>query len=74
MRETQHKDEHKILKVSEFDASFLRFENFPKERTVILCLQGFGVVSITGLNANLVRIGDLVIHFFHIGMYTRILM
>ncbi len=72
MRETQHKDEDKILKVSEFDALFFRFENLPKDRTIILCLQGFGVISIIGLNTNLARIGYQVVQVSHIGMYTRI--
>jgi hypothetical protein len=72
LKETQCKDKDKILKVSEFDAPFLRFEFLPKERTVILCLQGFGVVSIIGLNTNLARIGDLVIQVSHTRMYTRI--
>ncbi len=61
MRETQHKDKDKILKVSEFDALFIRFEIMPKEKTIILCLQGFSVINIIGLNANLARIGYLVV-------------
>ncbi len=63
MRETQRKDE--ILKVSEFEAPFFRFEILPKERAVILCLRGFGVVSIIGLNLDLARTGNLVIQVFH---------
>jgi hypothetical protein len=61
LREIQHKDEDKTLKASEFDALFLRFEIIPKERTIILCLQGFSVISIIGLNANLARIGNIVV-------------
>jgi len=61
LREIQHKDEDKTLKVSEFDALFLRFEIIPKQRTIILCLQGFSVISIIGLNANLAKIGNIVV-------------
>jgi hypothetical protein len=58
--------------VNEFDAPFLMFEILLKEIAIILCLQGFGAVSIIGLNAHLAKIGNLVIQVFHIGMYTRI--
>jgi hypothetical protein len=66
----QHKNE--MLVVSEFDFPFRRFDILPREGAVILRLQGFGVVSIIGLNLNFVRIGDLAIQFAHTRMYTRI--
>jgi hypothetical protein len=35
-------------------------------------LQGFGVVSIIGLNQNLAKIGDLALLVIQIGMYIRV--
>jgi hypothetical protein len=47
LKEAYPRDE--ILVMSEFDFPFLRFDIVPRERTIILCLQGFGLVNIIGL-------------------------
>jgi hypothetical protein len=49
----------KVLAMSEFDFPFPKYDLLPKERVVILRLQGFGVVSIIGLNLNLTIVSDL---------------
>jgi hypothetical protein len=59
----QHRDE--ILAVIEFVSPFPRFDILSKEGVVILCLQGFGVVHIVGLNPNFARIEDLAIQVTH---------
>jgi hypothetical protein len=63
LKEAYLKDE--ILVMSEFDFPFLRFDILPRERIIILCLQGFGLVNIIGLNPNFAKIGDLVIQVTH---------
>ncbi len=70
LREAQQKVE--ILAMNEFDSPFPRFDTLPREGAVILCLQGFGVVNIVGLNPDFTRKGDLAIQVTHIGIYTRI--
>lgn len=48
LEEARHR--HEIQAMSEFDFPFSRFDIQPKEGTVILQLQGFGVVHIMGLD------------------------
>jgi hypothetical protein len=62
-REVQHRDE--ILTIDEFDFPFPRFDTLLREGIIILKLQGFGVVSIVGLNLDLARIHDLVLLITH---------
>jgi len=61
-----------ILTINEFDFPFPRYDLLPREGVIILKLQGFGVVSIIGLNPNLIKVGDLVLLVTHIGMYMRV--
>jgi hypothetical protein len=51
---------------------FPRYDLLLKEGTIILKLQGFGVVSIIGLNPDLIRVSDLALLIIHIGMYTKV--
>jgi hypothetical protein len=67
LEKTQHKDE--ILVVREFDFPFPRFNIPPKHGANILQLQGFGVVSIIGLNSDFAH---LVIQVTHTSMNTKI--
>jgi hypothetical protein len=62
----------KVLAMSEFDFPFPKYDLLPKERVVILRLQGFGVVSIIGLNLNLTIVSDLALFIIHSGMYMRV--
>jgi hypothetical protein len=41
--------------MSEFDFPFPHFDILPREGVIILRMQGFGVVSIIGLNPNLAK-------------------
>ncbi len=70
MEKARHINE--ILVVNEFDFPFPRFDILLKHGVDILQLQGFGVVSIIGLNPELAQIGDLVIQVTHISISTRI--
>jgi hypothetical protein len=38
---------------------------------LILCLLGFGVVNIIGLNLDEVQVGDFVVELSNNGFYTR---
>ncbi len=53
LKQDQYKDE--ILAISEFDFPFPRSNILPREGVIILRMQGFGVVSIIGLNPNLAK-------------------
>jgi len=70
LEKAQHINE--ILVVNEFDFPFPRFDILPKHGADILQLQGFGAVSIIGLNLELTQIGDLVMQITHTSMSTRI--
>jgi len=70
LREVQCRDES--LAISEFDFSFPRFDLLPRERTVILKLQGFRVVNIVGFNPDLARVGDFALLVTHTKMYMRV--
>ncbi len=63
LKEAYLRDE--ILVMNEFDFPFLRFDILPRERAIILRLQGFGLVNIIGLNPDFARIGDLAIEVTH---------
>ncbi len=63
LKEAYLRDE--ILVMSEFDFPFLRFDILPRERAIILRLQGFGLVNIIGLNPDFARIGDFAIQVTH---------
>jgi hypothetical protein len=62
----------KILTIHEFDFPFPKIGIIPRERIIILWLQGFKVINIVGLNLDKTWIMDLAIHVFHIGMYIRV--
>ncbi len=70
LRNVQHRD--KILAINEFDSPFPRYDLLPTERTVIMRLQGFGLVSIIGLNLDLAKVNDLVLVITHTSMYMRV--
>ncbi len=70
LEEAQHIKE--TLVISEFDFPFPKFDILPRYGAVILQLQGFGVVSIIGLNPDLAWVGDLAIKIIHTEMYKRI--
>jgi len=61
-----------IFAINEFDFPFPHFDILLREKIVIIKLQGFGMVSIIGLNPNLARSGDLALLAIQIGMYTRV--
>jgi hypothetical protein len=58
--------------ISEFDISFPKFDFIPKERTIIMWLQGFDVVNIVIINLNKAWVSDLAIHMSHARLYTRV--
>jgi len=71
LKEAYLRDE--ILVMSEFDFPFLRFDILPRDRTIILCLQGFGLVNIIGLNPDFARIGDLAISSYsHMNVHENL--
>lgn len=70
LEEAQHR--HEIQAMSEFDFPFLRFDIQPKEGTIILQLQEFGVVHIMGLDLDQAQVGDLAIHVSHFGFYSKV--
>jgi len=55
--------------VSRFD--FCTVQNGPQRGAVILRFLGFGVVSITGIDPDQARVGDIAVEVVHSGFYTR---
>jgi hypothetical protein len=58
--------------MSEFDFPFPRFDIQPKEGTVMLPLQGFGVVHIMGLDLDRAQVSDVAVHVSHFGFYSKV--
>ncbi len=43
----------------------------PQRGSVVLCLLGFGVVTLVGIDPDEARVGDIAVEVAHSGFYTR---
>jgi hypothetical protein len=59
--------EEKIL----FGFDFYTSQGAPPRGAVVLRFQGFGVVTIVGIDPEAARIGDIVVEIAHSGFHTR---
>jgi hypothetical protein len=50
---------------------FFTTEGGPPRGAVVLHFQGFGVVTIVGIDSEAARIGDIVVEIAHSGFHTR---
>jgi hypothetical protein len=64
---TQEIHEQQLVNI--FD--FFTVQNGPQRGAVILCLLGFGVVRLVGIDPDEVRVGDIAIEVAHSGFYIR---
>ncbi len=64
---TQEIHEQQI--VNRFD--YLTTQGGPQRGAVVLCLLGFGVVTLVGIDPEEARVGDIAVEVAHSGFYTR---
>jgi len=64
---TQEIHEQQI--VNRFD--YLTTQGGPQRGAVVLCLLGFGVVALVGVDPDEARVRDIAVEVTHIGFYTR---
>ncbi len=60
---------HEQQIVNRFD--YLITQGGPQRGAVVLCLLGFGVVTLLGIDPEEARVGDIAVEVAHSGFYTR---
>jgi len=55
--------------VNRFD--YYATQGGPQRGAVVLCLLGFGVVTLVGIDPDVTRVGDIVVEIAHSGFHTR---